>query len=166
MAPLTRTNTTVLLVCEGYAEVELVRVIRDLYLPRGCGLSLRSENRRGYGGAAALRLALQRRREGDYDRIGVLVDTDQHWGAAERQLASANGITTIECTPCLEAMLLSVDGRQVHARTTDNKQAFERTYGGSANRPGVIQRHFPRAKFDAARKQIFAVDRCLTLLDC
>lgn len=85
MAPLTRTNTTVLLVCEGYAEVEWVRVIRDLYLPRGCGISLRPENRRGYGGAAALTLAVQRRREGEYDRVGVVVDTDQHWGDAQRQ---------------------------------------------------------------------------------
>lgn len=29
MRPLRRTNTTVLLVCEGYAEIELARVIRD-----------------------------------------------------------------------------------------------------------------------------------------
>lgn len=165
MAPLTRTNTTVLLVCEGYAEVEWVRVIRDLYLPRGCGISLRPENRRGYGGAAALTLALQRRREGDYDRVGVVVDTDQHWGDAERQMATANGITVIENTPCLEAMLLSVDGQRVHTRTADNKGDFERTYGGPANRPGVIQRHFPRIKFDDARGRILAVHQCLSLLD-
>lgn len=166
MAPLTRTNTTVLLVCEGYAEMEWVRVIRDWYLPRGCGVSLRPENRRGYGGAAALELAIQRRREGDYDRIGVVVDTDQHWSDAERRSAIGNGITIIECTPCLEAMLLSVDGQRVHAGTADNKDSFERAYGGPAHRPGVIRRHFPRAKFDDARKRVLAVHRCLTLLDC
>ena len=165
MAPLTRTNTTVLLVCEAYAEVEWVRVIRAFYLPRGCGISLRPENRRGYGGAAALTLAVQRRREGEYDRVGVVVDTDQHWGDAQRQTAIENGITAIECIPCMEAMLLSVDGQPTHDRTADNKNAFERKYGGPANRPGVIRRHFPRAKFDDARSRVFAVDRCLTLLN-
>ncbi len=166
MAPLTRTNTTVLLVCEGYAEVEWVRVIRDLYLPRGCGISLRSENRRGHGGSAALTLAVQRRREGDYDRVGVVVDTDQHWGDAQRQMAIEHGIAAIECIPCIEAMLLNVDGQRAHARTADNKNAFEVAYGGPANRPGIIQRHFPRAKFDHARSRVLAVNRCLTLLNC
>ena len=166
MAPLTRTNTTVLLVCEGYAEVEWIRVIRDLYLPRGCGISLRPENRRGFGGAAALTLAVQRRREGDYDRIGVVVDTDQHWGDAERQMAVEHGITAIECIPCIEAMLLSVDGQRTHSSTADNKNAFERLYGGPANRSGVIRRHFPRSKFDVARSRVLAVHRCLTALDC
>lgn len=166
MAPLTRTNTTVLLVCEGYAEVEWVRVIRDLYLPRGCGISLRSENRRGFGGSAALTLAVQRRREGDYDRVGVVVDTDQLWGDAERQKAIEHEIAAIECIPCIEAMLLSVDGRRTHARTADIKDAFELAYGATAHRPGVIQRHFSRNKFDAARGRVLAVDRCLKLLDC
>jgi hypothetical protein len=164
MSPLTRTNKTVLLVCEGYAEIELARVIRDLYLPRGCGVSLRAENRRGYGGAAALELAIQRQRVGDYDHYAVLVDTDAHWSNVERQLAVANGITAIECTPCLEAILLKLDHQRFHERTSDNKAEFERVYGGSAHRPGVIQRNFPRSKFDDARQRIPTIDRLLALL--
>jgi hypothetical protein len=160
----TRTNTTLLLVCEGYAEVELARVVRELYLPRYCGTSLRAENRRGFGGAAALQLAIQRKREGDYDRFGVLVDTDCHWSDAERRLADRHAIVAIECTPCIEAMLLTVDGKRAHARTLDNKAEFERVYGGPPNRPGVIGRNFTRAKFDGARPRVHAIDKLLSFV--
>lgn len=160
----TRTNTTLLLVCEGYSEVELARVVRELYLPRYCGISLKAVNRRGYGGQAALELAIQRKREAEYDRFGVLVDTDQHWTDAERELAAAHDITAIECAPCIEAMLLDVDGQRVHAQTSANKAAFERAYGGPANRQGVIERNFPRDKFDGARSRVIAVDRLLKFI--
>lgn len=160
----TRTNTTLLLVCEGYSEVELARVVRELYLPRYCGISLRAENRRGYGGQAVLERAIQRKREAEYDRFGVLVDTDQHWTDAERELAAAHDITAIECAPCIEAMLLDVDGQRVQARTSDNKTAFERAYGGPASRQGVIERNFPRKKFDDARARVVAVARLLAFI--
>jgi len=165
MPPLRRTNTTVLLVCEGYAEVELARVIRDIFLPRGCGVSLRTENRRGHGAAAALELAIQSQRDGGYDRYGVLIDTDQHWTNTERELARTKGIGAIECTPCIEAMLLTVDSRRVHVRTADNKSEFERAYGGPAHTRGVIERNFPRAKFENARTRVLAVERFLALLN-
>ena len=128
----TRTNTTLLLVCEGYSEIELARVVRELYLPRYCGISLKAVNRRGYGGQAALELAIQRKHEAQYDRFGVLIDTDRHWTDAERGLAAEHDITAIECAPCIDAMLLEVDGQRVQARTSDNKTAFERAYGAPA----------------------------------
>jgi hypothetical protein len=158
----TRTNTTLLIVCEGYAEVELVRVLRDIYLPRGCGYSVRPENCRGGGGVLAL--TIQRQQEAVYDRYGLVIDTDKHWTAENRATAKAHGITAVECTPCLEAMLLAVDGQRVHAGTPENKVEFERVYGGPASRPGVIARHFPRSKFDAARARAVALDQLLVFL--
>jgi hypothetical protein len=160
----TRTNTTILLVCEGYAEVEFTRVVRDIYLPRGCGTSLRPENRRGYGGAAALELAIQRRAEGAYDRYGLLIDTDQHWSDEHRQRAKTNGICVVECTPCLEAVLLSVGNQKTYPATRDNKAAFDRVYGGPPNRPGLIARHFTRQVFDDARQRVTTIDQILTFV--
>jgi hypothetical protein len=158
----TRTNTTILIVCEGYAEVELVRVLRDIYLPRGCGCSVHPENCRGGGGVLAL--TIQRQQEAAYDRYGLIIDTDKHWTGDNRATANALGITAVESTPCLEAMLLAVDGQKVHAGTTDNKAEFERAYGGPASRPGVIARHFTRSKFDAARARVLALDQLLAFL--
>jgi hypothetical protein len=50
-----RTNVTVLVVCEGDAEAELVRDIQSLYLSRFCGTSL-SNGRMHTATAAAERL--------------------------------------------------------------------------------------------------------------
>jgi hypothetical protein len=161
-----RTNVTRLLVCEGYAEVEFARVVRDLYLPRGCGVALKIENRRGSGGAAALALAIERSGHGAYDGYGVLIDTDQQWTGTERDAARAHGIVAVECTPCLEAMLLDVESHRTYARTADNKTAFKRAYGDEAHRHGVIQRHFDRAKLDGARARVAPIDALLRFLNC
>src|SRR5580700_11626752 len=103
-----RTHYTIMLVCEGYAEDQFARVIRDLYLERNCGTILQRKNARGNGGARALQLALQLRRETAHDAYGVLIDTDQHWGDDERTQATAAEIQAIENTPCLEATLLQI----------------------------------------------------------
>jgi hypothetical protein len=159
-----RTHHTILLVCEGYAEIELARVIRELYLPRGCGTTLTAKNARKGGGEGALKLAIEMRAHAEYDDYGVLVDTDRHWGDAARAQAQGNGIAVVENDPCLEAVLLQVGGRQTHRNTNDNKAAFELQYGGPAHRPGIIERSFARAQFDAARRHVAAIDRFLRLI--
>src|SRR5687768_11275808 len=115
MPRLIRTNYTLLLVCEGDAELELARVMRDCYLPRFCGTVLAFENAHGFGGAHALEVALQRQKESAYDGYGVLIDTDQHWSDGDRERAQVANIIYIENNPCLEATLLSVAGHRSYA---------------------------------------------------
>jgi hypothetical protein len=160
-----RTHYTILLVCEGYAEHEFARVIRDLYLPRDCGTTIQPKNARR-GTPYALELAIQLRTQGHYNEYALIVDTDQHWDSAARARAQANGIVVIENAPCLEATLLKVDGQQSYQSTSDNKVAFEARYGGPPHRDGVIRRHFPRSKFDTARAHVAAIERLLTLIRC
>ena len=161
-----RTHHTVLVVCEGDAEDQLACVIRDLYLPRNCGTTLHRKNARGHGGAGALQLALEFQQSTAYDRYALLIDTDRHWGDDERALAAEHSIVAIENDPCIEAMLLQVDGQPVRARTRDNKAAFRARYGDDANREGIIRRNFTRQMFDNARGRIQALERFLTLIRC
>jgi hypothetical protein len=159
-----RTHHTILLVGEGDGEDQLARVIRDLYLPRNCGTTLTRKNAHGFGGAGALTRAIELKSQTAYDTYAVMVDTDQHWGDAERLLATQHDIATLENHPCLEAVLLDVDGHKPSAVTAENKRVFQRRYGGPAGRDGVIRRHFTREKFDAARARIEAIDRLLRLI--
>jgi hypothetical protein len=159
------THYTIVLVCEGYAEQELARVIRDLYLPRNCGTTLQSKNSR-HGAPHALELAVQLSAQGDYDEYALIIDTDQHWDDTARSRAHANRIVVIENVPCVEATLLKVDGQNSYNSTADNKSAFEAQYGGPAHRNGVIRRHFPRSKFDAARSRVATIDQLLRLIRC
>lgn len=161
-----RTHYTILLVGEGDGEDQLSRVLRDLYLPRNCGTTLHRKNAHGFGGAGTLKRAIELKSQTAYDSYGVMVDTDQHWGDAERSLARRHGIATLENDPCLEALLLSLDGYIPSPVTSENKAAFLEHYGGPASREGVIRRHFPREKFDAARARIAAIDRILQFIRC
>ena len=159
-----QTHFTVLVICEGEAEDQLAQLIRDLYLPRHCGTRLQRRNAHGHGGAGALRLALEMKASTEFHRYGVLVDTDRHWGNAERALAQQHSVVAIENDPCLEAVLLKVAGERAHRATSDNKAAFEQRFGSPANREGVLERHFTRAMFDGARTSIGAIDTFLQLI--
>jgi hypothetical protein len=159
-----RTHYTIMLVCEGYAEDQFARVIHDLYLPRNCGTTLQRRNARGYGGAGALDVALQLQPQTGHDAYGILVDTNTHWGDPERARAQQAGIVVVENNPCLEAILLQVDGQRVHQQTRENKASFVTLYGGPASREGVIRRNFPRDKFDDARSHVAAIDQLLRFI--
>jgi hypothetical protein len=161
-----RTHHTVLVVCEGDAEEQLICVIRDLYLPRNCGTVLHRKNARGHGAAGALELALELQKSTAYDQYALLADTDKHWGGDERALAARNRVAAIEQEPCLEAVLLRIDRRPVHAETRENKAAFRARYGDDASRDGLIRRRFTRQMFDDARDQVEALDRLLRLIRC
>jgi hypothetical protein len=161
-----RTHHTILLVGEGQAEIELAKLVRDLFLPRNCGTVLQHQNAGGYGGAAALTLAIAQKKQTEYDAYAVLIDTDQHWSDAERQLARDRGIVAIESAPCLEAVLLQADGKKPRRQTRDNKAAFEEAYGSPAHRHGVLQRHFTRETFESSRRQIQTIADLLALIRC
>ncbi len=161
-----RTHHTILLVCEGDAEDQLARVIRDRYLPRNCGTTLARKNARGYGGARTLELAVELKNTTAYDEYGVMVDTDRHWGEAERTRAQQHGIVVIENHPCLEAMLLEIAGHRSRRQTQENKATFEAQFGSPAHREGVIERHFTREMFDNARSRIASLHKLLSLIRC
>jgi hypothetical protein len=161
----TRTDATRLLICEGDAEVAFATLLRDLYLPRGCGKSLTSRNRRGFGAAAAVKMAIEERRRGGFDKYGVLIDTDAGWGAAVQALARRNQLATIECVPCLEAVLLAVKEIKPHNLTADNKRLFREAFGDSAHRSGLLARNFTREEFDRARTRVATIDAVLRFLD-
>jgi hypothetical protein len=161
-----RTNYTIALVGEGEGDCQLTVQVRDLYLPRFCGIALTIKNARGFGGRHALSLALELKALDAHDAYGVMIDTDRHWGREERRAANKAGIVAIENDPSLEATLLRIDGCSIARTTAENKRIFADRFGGPAHRSGVIKRHFDRAKIDAARSSVAALDALLRLLRC
>jgi hypothetical protein len=161
-----RTNYTIALVGEGDGEWQLGVHVRDLYLPRFCGTALQMRNARGFGGRHALSLALELKALDAHDAYGVMIDTDALWNDEDRHLASKAGIAVIENDPSLEATLLRIDGCAIARTTADNKRIFADRFGGPAHRSGIIRRNFHRAKIDAARSRVAALDALLRLLRC
>jgi hypothetical protein len=160
MRRLARTNRTLVVVCEGHAEVQMIRVIRGYFLDRDSGVSLQSVNAYGFGGKHTLRRAIELRRQRGYDGYAVMVDTDAHWDKDDRASAARLGITCIENHPCIEATLLALGIKRTFARTAENKAEFLHQYGDQAHRDFVIQRNFTREMFEAGRTRVAPV-QCL-----
>ena len=160
-----RVRRTLCIVCEGYAEVELVRHIRQLYLARSGEIALQTRNARGGGGRAALDLALSPRVRGAYDSIAIFVDTDKDWDDVQRQRARTRHINVLESSPCLESWLLAVAGHRTGGGAAQLKREFATRFGAEAHNTIVYGRHFPRTVLDAARPRVSTLDQLLRLID-
>lgn len=158
------TNHTVLLVGEGKADYCLLEVIRELYVTRGCGISLTVKEGYGFGGQRTLERAMELRIDTPYDASGVLVDIDRHWTDAERELARAQGISFFENDPCLEAFVLRIFNEKPPTTARASKTAFERRFGCEAHQNGILRKRLTRDVIDAARLTVPTLDSLLTFL--
>lgn len=154
-----------LAVGEGKAEMELLRHIKVLYLPRGCGVTMRIQGNIGKGGAGVLEYTRRCSRDLQYDRRIAVLDTDTDWGRAERAQAASEGITVIESAPCLEVWLLAVHGIWTPGPSEHAKARFLREFGCPAHDSKIYPRHFRREVLDAARGRVSTLDTLLRALD-
>lgn len=159
-----RANQTLLVVGEGYAEREFVRHVCRIYVTRGCGLSVTVDRADGKGGRKVLDCAIR------HDRSvmvrAAMLDTDKDWDDEQRARARKRNVVVIECTPCLEAVLLAILGLPRECNTAEHKARFERHFGCEAHRLShrALEEHYPRGVLDEARKRVPALDQLLQLL--
>ncbi len=155
---------TVRIVCEGYAEVCVVRHLRALYLSNSVGHALSHRNARGRGGQRALELATSTQVRAGIDQVAILIDTDQDWSDALRAVAHSKRVRVLESTPCLEAWLLQVAGHRPPDSSAACKRLFEERFRGEAHHEQVYHRHFGRPALDAARLKVPELDQLLALM--
>jgi hypothetical protein len=153
-----------LAVGEGKAEMVLLNHIKQLYLPRGCGTTLKVRGNIGKGGKGVLDYAIRVSAGVDYDCRIALLDTDVDWSNDERARAQGEGIVVIESDPCLEAWLLSVHGLNPNLSSRDFKREFLERFGGPAHDPAVCAQHFSRDRLDSARTAVPTLERLLSAL--
>jgi len=154
-----------LAVGEGRGEEQLLRHIKALYLPRGCGVTLKVKAALGKGGKGVLDYTVSFSDGIDYDRRIVLLDTDANWDAEQRARAVQEGIDVVESDPCLEAWLLAIHGVNRGIDSAACKRKFRKQFGCDAHDDHVYSTHFPRAQLDAARQSVATLHRLLSLLD-
>jgi hypothetical protein len=162
--PERRARRTVRIVCEGDAEVCVVRHLRSIYLGGNVGHAVSHKNARGKGGKRALELALSPRVRGEVDVIAILIDSDQDWNDGLRLQAQRRGVHVVESAPCLEAWLLQAAGHRPPTTTAECKREFRRVFGAEAHDETVYPRHLDRPRLDAARSRVAALNQLLTLI--
>ncbi len=160
----TLAEKSILAVGEGKAEMVLLNHVKQLYLPRGCGTTLKVKCGFGKGGKGVIDYAMSISAGADYTGRIVLLDTDDSWDDDQRDRAFQAGLAVVESTPCLEAWLLAVHGDQRERSSKDCKREFERRFGMQAHDPKVYASQFGRECLEISRKKVQALQRLLTLL--
>jgi len=158
-------RTTVLFVGEGYAEVEFLKHLKSLYVPRGMPVHIKIFNAYGKGAAHVVSVANRHSLNASYDRKGALLDTDTDWTEAVKKDAIDAGITVFASSPCLEAMLLKVKKIAAHGYTSAAlKKRLLQSLEYSADDPNLYARHFDQATIENARTRIAELDGLIKLI--
>ena len=131
-----------LIVGEGFAEVELLKHLRALFLPRGAGLALTIDNARGKGAKNVVAVAYAKSRVYAYDHVWVLLDTDQDYDERLVSEAKRKKVHIAACEPCLEAVLLRIKGIEPTGRSAEIKRQFETRYAMSAHQADLYPAHY------------------------
>ncbi len=160
--PAAKTRTvkeTLLIVCEGDAEIVFVRFVKRTYAD-ALGRAVQEFNAKGKGGKHVLETGLRRAKNNRaYDKMVLLLDTDQDWNDALRAKArkarvGKHPISVIEAYPCLEAWLLQILGAETEGDTRHVKQQFEAHTGVEAHEPEWMERLLNRDVLDKARARV------------
>ena len=155
---------TLLIVGEGRAEYEFLRIIRAVYTSdsKGCVLTIRDAQ--GKGALNVVNTAIRFQKYHGYDRAGALFDTDTDWNQATQKLADDSRIETFASSPCLEATMLAIVNEAANGNQQEQKNRFRRRFGGDAHENGLLAKHFSRDVIENARTRVLIIDRLIELI--
>jgi hypothetical protein len=162
MTPSVKTRTakeTLLIVCEGDAEMVFVRFMKRTYA-EALGRAVQEHNAKGKGGKHVLESGLRRAKNNRaFDKVVLLLDTDQDWNdelraRARKARVGKHPVSVIEASPCLEAWLLQILGVETEGDTRHMKQTFEAHTGIEAHESGWMERLLNRDVLDKARERV------------
>ncbi|MBU6199670.1 MAG: RloB domain-containing protein [Xanthomonadaceae bacterium] len=160
--PPVKTRTvkeTLLIVCEGDAEISFVRFVKRTYAD-ALGRAVQEHNAKGKGGKHVLETGLRRARNNRaYDKLVLLLDSDQDWSDELRARArkvriGKHPISVIEANPCLEAWLLQILDAETEGDTRHMKQKFRTHTGVEAHEPEWMERLLNRDALNKARARV------------
>ncbi|WP_161795308.1 RloB domain-containing protein [Xanthomonas sp. GPE 39] len=151
---------TLLIVCEGDAEMAFVRFVKRTYAD-ALGRNVQEKNAHGKGGKHVLEtgLSIANNNNRTYNKLVLLLDTDTDWNDALRAKAQnarvgKRPVSVIEADPCLEAWLLDILDIQAEGDTLHMKQKFKAKTGVEAHEPAWINKHLSRETLDEARTRV------------
>ncbi len=164
LSKLRQVARTVLLVGEGDAEVQFIQHIKGLYVQRGSGVVVTVKNARGKGAGHVVDFAFRQSRNAAYDVKAALLDTDTDWNDKTRAVARKAKVHVVPCQPCLEAVLLQVQGESIAGRTTVQLKRDFLAWSGAAASDVSVLRYFSREVLEVARSRVSVIDELCRLM--
>ena len=127
-----RTKKTVLIVGEGFTEFAFLQHIKELFITRSSGISVKVEHANGGAPEKIVEKALRLRTSKSYDSCFVLLDVDvpfEPTASLTRKMKRKPEIQVLSATPCIEGLFLSVLDQinflQSSTNTRDCKRLFD-----------------------------------------
>ncbi len=159
-----KAQRTMLIVGEGRHEEAFLNHLKQLYVPRGCGLSLTIKNARGKGALHVIKWTAGQVANADYDMVAALLDTDTDWNAKTEKLARTKKILVIKSEPCFEAMMLRLIGTTPIGDAHALKKQFAPFVNNDATQRDHYAENFGSECLNAGRGKEPAIDALLKLL--
>lgn len=160
---------TYLIYTEGLEDACFLRHLKQIYAHSDCHFSIKP----GRGGSADSIVREANKVPGTYTEKIVILDNDKNNTEMKiaRTVARQCGISLIEHTPCIEALLLetvfSSKYSPKHIRTDQCKKTFEEKYIPKEKRTDIRQyeKHFPKRLLEERRKKIRALGKLIHIFE-
>jgi hypothetical protein len=156
---------TLLIVGEGADEVAFLNHVKQLYVPRGCGLSVKIKNAQGKGAKHVIEWTGRQMADVAYDTVAALLDTDTDWSPTVEKLAKKKKIQVLISEPCFEALMLRVLAKNPNGDAQALKKQFAPFVNNDATLSQNYAKHFSPERLQARRSHESTIDTLLKLID-
>ena len=162
-----QTQKTMLIIVEGATEKAFIGHLKDLYVPRQCGLAVKIDNAKCGGPDSIFAYTLKAIKAVPRDCNVVVMDTDREWSVKLRSEASKKKITLCGASPCIDGLLLRILGKNVANSSSECKRQFEANYLDAKKK--LDKRNYssvlPKDLIEKARKKFAELDEIITVLE-
>ena len=155
---------TVLIVGEGDTEKAFLDHLKRLYVTRGCGVTISLRNAHGKGPGNVIDATMRHAKNGDFDIVAVLMDTDLPWTDEIRNLACEHRICMVGATPCVDGLLLQIPGERIPAQSNRCKSAFHARLGRKPFVREANEQDFSKPLLNQKGKTIPSLGKLLALM--
>jgi hypothetical protein len=159
-----KAQKTLLIVGEGYHEEAFLNHVKQLYVPRGCGLSVTIRNARGKGAKHVIDWTIRQIANADYDTVAAMLDTDTDWTAAVARQAKAKKIQVLASEPCFDAVMLRLLGKTAVGDAKTLKKQLAQFLNNDPTQRQNYAAHFGAACLKAGRRHEPTIDALLKLM--
>jgi len=159
-----KASRTLLIVGEGRHEEGFLNHLKQLYISRGCGLSVTIKNARGKGAKHVVEWTIRQIANAAYDDVAVLLDTDKDWSQDIAKKAKLKKVVVYASDPCFEAVLLRALGKHPVGNAKALKKKIASYLKGDATIRENYREHFGDEQLQVARTREPIVDALLKAL--
>lgn len=168
--PTRNTKTTILIVGEGPTEKAFLQYLKELYVARDFGFTVKVECGSGGAPCSVVQKAIRLRGSRAYDKCYVLFDTDRPLETDYKLSDRMNKrprIEVLKATPCIEGLFLAIlehpGFSQASAASDDCKRDFHADYISEEKKMDKRSyvAKFPKTMLDGRRAQVSELDLIL-----